>query len=267
MTSPDRTLFVFSLFTLEHPVRTVEEAAAMLGVSRSSAHRYFAALTEAGFLIPESAGRYILGPAFLQYDRLIQLTDPLVTVANPIMGELVACAPEGTTVVLCRLFRDSVLCVHQVPGRGPRPAVSYERGRPMPLFRGATSKIILAHLPARHLRQLHTTCASDIADAGLGDDWQAFRDNLAALRRTGHATSSIEVDPGSLGIAAPILDGGRKALGSVSFVIAGAEQNDSHISRLTDLLMGAAREIEEKLRRQQSEQTMFSQRGGNSVWP
>ena len=45
--------------------------------------------------------------------------------------------------MLCRLYRNQVMCVHQettpVP---PDFAIGYERGRPLPLYRGAASKII-----------------------------------------------------------------------------------------------------------------------------
>lgn len=244
MASPDRTISVLALFTLERPAWTVEEAAADLDVSESSAYRYFATLLDAGFLTTEQTGRYILGPAFLQYDRQIQLTDPLLRAARPVMNEMAAYAPDGTTIVLCRVFRESVLCVHEVLSRGPQPRVSYERGRPMPLFRGATSKIILAYLPARKLQRLYGAQAAEIRKAGLGDDWQAFRASLAELRRVGYSVTRHEVDAGRAGIAAPILDSSRKVLGSLSLIATESEVNETRVLRLASLVTGAAREIE-----------------------
>jgi DNA-binding IclR family transcriptional regulator len=47
MAGPDRTINVLKLFTLTRPAWSVEEAAAALGVSESSAYRYVAVLTEA----------------------------------------------------------------------------------------------------------------------------------------------------------------------------------------------------------------------------
>ena len=69
MAGPARTISVLNLFTLDRPAWTVEEAAAALAVSVSSAYRYFAALTEAGLLTTIISGQYILGPALIQYDR------------------------------------------------------------------------------------------------------------------------------------------------------------------------------------------------------
>lgn len=247
MAGPDRTVGVLRLFTLEKPAWTVEETAAALCVSVSSAYRYVATLTEAGFLTPASTGRYMLGPAFIQYDRQIQLTDPLLHAAEPVMNELVTYAPDGTTVVLCRAYGDIVLCVHQVLGRGPQPLVSYQRGRPMPLFRGATSKIILAHLQPRQLRRLYAEQSDDIAAAELGADLASFKRALAALRKEGFAVTHQELDPGRVGIAAPILAADRRVLGSLSFIVAEAKLDKRLLNRLTALVTGAARDIEAAL--------------------
>ena len=247
MPSPDRTLSVLHLFTLESPTWTIEVAAPKLGVSVSSAYRYFAALCNAGLLCTEAPGLYVLGPAFIQYDRQIQITDTLLGAASHVMNELVHYAPEGTTLVLCRVFQDTVLCVHQLFGRGPQPLVSYERGRPMPLFRGATSKIILAYLPARHIVRLYAAQADQVAAAGLGNCLDAFKAYLAEIRRAGYAISHQEVDIGRAGIAAPILDHERRVLGSLSFIVANAKVDMPRIARLATLLVASAREIEGNL--------------------
>lgn len=242
MAGPDRTISVLKLFTLERPAWTVERLAAALGVSASSAYRYVAVLTEAGLLTGAGGGAYVLGPAFIQYDRQIQLTDPLLQASRPVMEEILRLAPAGSTVLLCRLFGETVLCMQQVAGRQAGDALSYERGRPMPLFRGATSKVILAWLPSREVRRIFETHRAEIAASGLGADWAGFRSALGRIRRAGHEVSHAELDAGRTGIAVPILDEGRRVLGSLSFVIPAAEQ--AAVPRLVPVLVAAARGIE-----------------------
>lgn len=246
MAGPDRTVGVLKLFTLARPAWTVEEAAATLRVSASSAYRYFAALTEAGLLTTITSGRYTLGPAIIQYDRQIQLTDPLLRVAKPVMADIMRFAPADSTVLLCRIFRDTVLCVHEVAEADGQTRVSYERGRPMPLFEGATSKIMLAHLPARDLRRLYDTRRAQIRAAGFGEAWEGFRNAMARMRRAGHAVTHAEVDPGRIGIAVPILEDQRRVLGSLSYVIPASEERA--VARLVSLAATGAREIEEGMR-------------------
>ncbi len=246
MAGPDRAVGVLKLFTLERPAWTVEEAAGALQVSASSAYRYFAVLTKAGLLATITSGRYTLGPAIIQYDRQIQLTDPLLRVAKPVMADIMRFAPAGSTVLLCRIFRETVLCVHEVAEADRQTRVSYERGRPMPLFKGATSKIILAYLPPRDLRRLYETHRAQIGAAKLGDAWEAFRNSMTQMRKAGHAVTHAEIDPERIGIAVPILDDHRRILGSLSYVISAAEERS--VARLAALVATGAREIEEAMR-------------------
>src|SRR5450830_669912 len=127
----DRSLSVLKLFTLDRPVWTAEAISKSLEVSISTAYRY------------------ILGPAIIQLDRQLQLTDPLLQTSREIMERIATFAPDGSVVLLCRAFGDTVLCMHQVHARGPQSVVSYQRGKPMPMFLGATSRIILANQPLR----------------------------------------------------------------------------------------------------------------------
>jgi DNA-binding IclR family transcriptional regulator len=160
------------------------------------------------------------------------------------MIDLVRQAAEGSTVLLCRLFHDRVMCVHQIMGRGPQEPVSYERGRLMPLYRGATSKIILAHLPPRTLKALFAHDAAEITAAGLGAGWEEFRRGLAAIRRAGVSISHGEIDAGRIGVAAPIFDKDRAVLGSLSLALPAQHVDDAQVERLAPLTVAGAREIE-----------------------
>lgn len=245
--SGDRLLAVLGLFTIERPAWTVEAAADALGVSATTAYRYFKRLTTAGLITPISGASYSLGPAIVQMDRQIQICDPMLNAARPVMVDLVQYASEGSTILLCRQFHDRVMCLHQVVGRGPQSPVSYERGRLMPLLHGATSKIILAHLPTRTLKSLFAREAGEIAAAGLGETWEELRAALAAVRRAGVCISKGEIDAGRVGIAAPIFDADHAILGSLTFALPEARAEEALVRRLASLTASGAREIEQAM--------------------
>jgi DNA-binding IclR family transcriptional regulator len=247
--SGDRLLAVLALFTVEQPEWTVEAAADRLGVSPTTSYRYFQRLTKAGLISPVSGASYTLGPAIIAMDRQIQVTDPMLIAARQVMVDLIEYAAEGSVILLCRLFHDRVMCVHQVMGRGPQSPVSYERGRLMPLFRGATARIILAYLPTRTLKGLFARGAEEIAAAGLGRDWAEFRAHLAKMRRDGFCVSRSELDPGRVGVAAPIFDEDHAVLGSLSFVLPDERADETLIGRITPLTVAGAREIERAMMR------------------
>lgn len=242
--SGDRLLAVLGLFTINRPAWTVEEAAEKLEVSATTAYRYFKRLTRVGLISPVSGASYTLGPAIIQMDRQIQLCDPMLRAARGVMAGLIRQVPEGGVLSLCRLFHDRVMCVHQVMGDNPPELISYERGHPMPLFRGAGSKIILAYLPNRTLKSLFERNTQAIADADLGRDWDEFRRLLAAIRRAGVASTAGDLNPNRVGVAAPIFDQRRAILGSLNFVVPQLNFDDALRVRLTSLVTVGAREIQ-----------------------
>jgi len=115
-----------------------------------------------------------------------------------------------------RLFHDRIICIHEEwDERTGVPAAG--RGRAVAFFRGATSKVILAHLPTRRLKSLYLNHARDIAKAGLGDSWNAFAGNLRDVRRRGYHISEVgELMTGVFSIAVPIFSGDRKIIGSLT---------------------------------------------------
>jgi DNA-binding IclR family transcriptional regulator len=68
--------------------------------------------------------------------------------------------------------------------------------------------------------------AREIERAGLGATLEAFRAKMAEWRKAGSLVTRGEVDAGSVGIAAPILDPDRLGLGSVSFVVSNTKEDE-----------------------------------------
>lgn len=243
MTTSDRLLSVLGLFTVERPEWTVEEAANELRLAGSTTYRYFRSLSKAGLIVAFSTGRYVLGPAIIQYDRQIRLRDPLTTAAQPIMKRLTEQLPEHTLILLCRLFRNQVMSVHQESAEKPDFAVSYERGRAMPLFRGASSKIILAHMPPRIVKALYEEHAAKFTQASLGKDWEQAKKRLRALRSAGVAIAQGEVDPGMCGVAVPVFEPGSVVIGSLSIVIPARHLTPNFLEEVPPLLRSAAEQV------------------------
>ena len=240
MSGADRQLRLIRLFTRTHPVWTAEEAAAALGVSVSTCYRYINGLCQTGFLDPVAGKGYILGPAFVEYDHLIRDTDPLLAAARPVMRSLLSDLALPAGVLLCRLYQERVMCIDQALDPAFRSTISYERGRPMPLLRGATSKIILSYLPARALQRVHE------AHRESGDlaDWKNFKAEMGQLRRDGFCLTQGTVNPGIVGIAAPVFNNTRSILGSLSIVLQEDHLLPAALGRMTSLVIAGARQID-----------------------
>jgi DNA-binding IclR family transcriptional regulator len=241
LSSAQRLIEVLALFTLKRPAWTPLAAAHALGLSRASVYRYFLVLNESGYIIEVAGHQYALGPRIVELDRQIRLGDSLVQVA---VDEMVKLAKEtGGVALLCRLYNQRVLCIHQERGTRLPGFVSYERGRAMPLYRGATSKVILAFLPADELEVLVERDRGEVAGARLPRDGAALRELLGPIRDERICIAYREVDPDACGVAVPICDSSQ-VIGSLSIVLPAIEAKGRMLKTACRLLVQAGVRIE-----------------------
>jgi DNA-binding IclR family transcriptional regulator len=244
--SLERMLNVIDAFTEEDALWTVDDLAAEYGYTLPTTYRYVGELCDAGLLTRVAPGAYALGPRIIELDRQIQRSDPLLAAAAPVWPQLLR-PDRGHVVLLCALFRDKVLCIGQA-GRARRMALSYARGRPMPLFRGATAKAILAWLPERRLARLFAGNQREIRKAGLGAGRREFMAALKAIRQQGYSITFGDVDPGVVGVAVPVLAGEGWVLGSLSLVFPEKRFPARGLGRVVASLRQAAERIQANLR-------------------
>ena len=236
MAGLERYTAVLRLFSQSQSEWTVPEMAERLGVPQSTVYRTVRDLVGENFLEMASEARYRLGSVFIEFDRLLRLTDPLLTAGSQVLQEVVAQAGAPCVGLLCRLYNDTVMCIADATAPGATFHSSYERGRPMPLTLGATSKVILAHLPARRFNR-------------VVEQWPearsaAFRTELLAVRRAGLCVSSGEIDADVVGVAAPILSKAPGLLASLSLVLPLELADEALVARIAAATMEGARRIE-----------------------
>ena len=238
---------VLGLFDERRSMVSAGDIAAALDVPQSSAYRTLRAMTDAGLLDRVSAEGYALGPRIMELYRHLQLGNPLLGAARPVMAALAAEVPQGSAILLCRGYRDTVMCVHQEMALGPQDRVSYQVGRPMPLYRGSSSLAVLAVQDRARLVKLYARDRSEIRRAGLGASPSAFFASLKAIRTAGHRVSRGEVDKGRVGISAPFLDRDAGIAGCISIVLSDAQAGETQVSRAVLQATTAARTIEQRM--------------------
>ncbi|MBU8542750.1 MULTISPECIES: IclR family transcriptional regulator [Roseomonadaceae] len=237
--SLEKMLGLLDLFTATAPAWATDDLIRVSGTSRSTCYRYIKALQAAGLLTPVAGGAWMLGPRIIELDRTMRLCDPVTAGGVPAMRRL---AEEvGQTGLLCLLFSGTVMCVADAPAPGA-PEGLFSRGQRRPLFTGAASKVILAHLPPHQLRAIFARHRPTIAAAGLGGDWESFRHALRAIREAGHGITQSEFLPGILGVAAPLFNAEGGVLGSIGIAAKLDSVPDSGRAALAERVMAAAKE-------------------------
>ncbi|MGW2169518.1 IclR family transcriptional regulator [Streptomyces sp. NPDC001705] len=239
-----KMLHILELFSEARPVWSTVEILEALETSRSTGYRYIKTLHEAGLLAAVRNGHYSLGPRIIEMDLQIRMTDPLLLASEGVLEDLVD--RIGHSALLCTAFRDAVLCVGEA--RAPSsPENRFSRGQRRPLFQGAVSKVILAHLPHHRLKAIYARQSGEIEKAGLGDDWSTFRAALGEMKRAGYSLTVGEFNPGVYSVAAPILTDQKTSLGSVGVAWNENERRDVEVQDAVLAVKQAAATISERL--------------------
>ena len=239
MNTLSKTLALLDLFTAEQMVWTAEEMAEALGYTRPTTYRYIRELVAAGFIMRFGDGSYSLGPRSVELDFLIRQADPFLVAGMPVIRDL--SRQTGSDINLFELYGDRIVTVHQQSGIDALP-LSFGRGRPLPLLRGAGSKVIVAHLPRARLKRIYDDNRDDARDY-LGEDaFEGFRAKMAAIRKAGYCVSQGELDPGNTGIAVPVFTSDQRVLGCIALVLTQQRFALTRLEALVELLkLGAAR--------------------------
>lgn len=207
-----RMLQVLEIFSASDPVWSAADLIDALETSRSTGYRYIKTLHDAGLLTMVRNGFYSLGPRIIEMDLHIRQTDPLLLASYGVLEDLVE--NVGHSALLLTALRDSALCVGEF--RAPSsPANRFSRGQRRPLFQGAGSKVILAHLPHHRLKAIYPRHVEEIEQASLGPSWSEFRKALGEIKKDGYLLTRGEFNPGVYGVAAPILTNQKTSLGSI----------------------------------------------------
>ena len=239
MKSLERMMAILDHFEGSTIEWTTEALHAELGYTRSTLYRYLKVLADAGLLTSLPEVGYTLGPRIAELDYKMRERDPLIQASRPVMAALVEEMPG--IALLCRRYRDRVLCVHQEQSTQSFRS-NYERGLARPLLRGAASRIILAFMPAPMVRKLYEAGGEAFADAGLGVTLAEVRAGLRAIRQAGWDVSAGHVTPGVTGIAAPVFDRRDNVLGSLSLTLGQTGLGPERTRAIAEKVMGLRRD-------------------------
>ncbi|MGH8210050.1 MAG: IclR family transcriptional regulator [Steroidobacteraceae bacterium] len=242
MNSLRRMLDLLTLFKQDQAVVDVEDICKQFGYAPASAYRYVRELSRAGLLV-RLPGGYALGPRIIELDLQMRDYDPILSTSRDLIADL--SDQTGLNALLSELYGDTVINIHQA-GRDIEH-LSYGRGRTMPLFRGATSRVILAHLPASRLRKLFEEQVQEVELQRLGASWKEFSKAMLRIRKAGYCSSRSELDVDKAGLAAPIFDESQRVLGSLTLIGSVQRLSAFNPDYLAGVTIRAAAEISSRI--------------------
>jgi DNA-binding IclR family transcriptional regulator len=228
--SVDHALRLAAVLQQEGPLR-VSDAAELLGVARSTAHRLLAMLVYRDFAEQDEDRRYVAGPVLRRPGAPEPVAD-LRRAALPHLQELTAQTDETTNLLVVvddqARFVASVECdqVLRVGDRG---------GRVLPAHLASGGRAVLATRTEDEVRALYAGADSPVADV------DALLRELRRTRRQGFALNDQRTETGVTAIGAAVPTG--SVPGAISISMPTARYRRARLTEWAGLLTDTARRI------------------------
>ncbi len=229
----------------EHPM-SLPEAAALLGVHKSTALRILQTLESERFVRKTGAGTYVIGSGLIELSELALGSMDLRQFAAPHLRKLQR--ETGHTVHLAQLTGNEIIYIEKVdsPAFDAVKLPSRIGGR-VSLYASAVGKVILAYLSQEERDRLLSGVVFERYTETTFADRDAFEAELARVRERGWATDNGEHDAYVVCVGAPIRDSRGQVIAAVSItaidVIATLEQLTDNLPLVLDTAALISREL------------------------
>ncbi|WP_321345250.1 IclR family transcriptional regulator [Breoghania sp.] len=189
---------------------TAAQLAQALGVPLSSAYRHIALLKKYDLIVDLGRDAGLApGPACWRLGQAMDNMEMIASLARPVMLELSRVTQES--VGLMQAVAADVFCVDMIESAQPLRC-SFAKGRAQPLHKGASAKLLLAHMP-------EDTRRLALQALPRGAELEALEAELATIRARGYAISESEVDFGVWGVSAPVFGPGQRLVCGLTLMV------------------------------------------------
>jgi IclR family pca regulon transcriptional regulator len=201
-TSIARGLAILASFSSTTPELGITQISKLLGINKSTVHRYVNTLKELGYLEQDAkTSRYRLGIKVLDLGLAVLGSMEIRTIALPFLEELAT--TYGHTVNISVLDGNEVVFIERVRTRRLID-LDLHVGSRLPAYCTDMGKVLLAHLPAEQLNrtldrtELKPMGPNTITDRGL------LIAELCRVKEQGFALNNEELAYGLRGVAVAI---------------------------------------------------------------
>jgi DNA-binding IclR family transcriptional regulator len=242
----DRLVEILDCFCEDRPAWSLAALSAHLSLPKSTLHRFLSSMEAHGMLRRDPDDkRWSLGYRLFIWGSVAAENTGLRHVAKPIMEDLVAAT--GETAILTVYHSREVICVEKVEtSRSVRLTLAVGSRRPP--HAGASSKVLMAHLPADEIQAiirdngLPKLCTNTIT---VADELLA---ELSRIRERGYAESREETDLGAWGVATPVVGADRNVVAGIGIAGPSSRFSDDRAEEYVRLCQDAARRLSTILR-------------------
>ena len=228
----DRALVVLATLAQQGRPLTATELLGKTGLSQSTLYRQLISLKRWGFVL-EVEGRYAPGPLSLQLALGFDMASHLAQQARQEMQMLAQQSQESVGLVVA--VNGQAICIDMIESRQALRC-SFEKGRSVPLEKGASAKCLLAHMS-----EAAVSASLGAPSAEPDQKRSELLAELGAIRKAGFVVSDGEVDAGVWGVSAPLFAMGQQAVGALTLMAPSVRIRGKHSPLIQMTVVTAAR--------------------------
>ena len=220
---------------------TLKDIISETGLSKSTAFRLLLNLRDHDFLSMTVDGKFTIGNEIIRLASIAEKNDILKNEAFEILRRFSELSDE--TVILAKYDNYRAICVDKVESQKVLKIAS-QIGKTVPLFMGATGKIISAYLSKSELKKC-LPVQQKLFQQSYEED--ALYKALSIIREQGYCTSLGEVDEGVAAISVPVLGSKGRVLGSISIVGPEMRFNHNKMEELKECLVESSNALSKRM--------------------
>ena len=240
-TSIEKAFDILGMFDVRNQELSALEISKQLCIPLSTTYKYLDTLLKKGLVSKEpGAKKYSLGLNIFKMGIVAAAKISYVDITLPHMSSLAKKC--GETVLLTVINGWDALCVEEIESQR-LVKLTVKQWNTMPLYAGASSKILLAYQNDSFINALIENTGLKSLNKNTITDPVKLEKELSTIRGKGFAMSKSEVDSGAGAIAAPIFNHQKKLVAGIT--IAGPEERlfNEDNQKLIDMVKVSAHKI------------------------
>lgn len=220
------------------------EVAARIGANKSTTFRLISSMERAGLLDRRTDGTFGLGLWLMELGSIVQSRLDLRRVAGPTIEKLGRAI--GQTVFLSVLHGHQATCIDRLAGSNV-DVLALRLGGTLPLYCGASPRILLAALPERDLKAYLKGAPFPALTPATLTSAEQLRVDVLRTRERGYVVSMEDVTVGVAALGAPVIDAAGATIAAISVAGLKHEFIGPAETKTATLVMAAARSISNSL--------------------
>ena len=221
------------------------EIARQLKMNRSRVFRILKTLEKRGYVEfdPQTLG-YRLGLKFLTIGENVRDRLDLRRESQDVLLELAR--NTGDVAHLLVLFGQSAVCIDRYQGENMLQ-VAAPIGVPLPLYIGASPKILLAHLPPEERERIIEELDLRPFTPYTITDKEELRRCLEQIRKQGYAVDEQDYEIGVYAIGAPVRDHTGRVVAGITVTVPEVRYDGDRKEKIIQMVVEAAKKVSYRL--------------------